>query len=156
MVSLVAQAYESQILVFMESSRVYEVLFLVTFPFHSKPKGREAGLYAKVKRFPPWPLRISCGQWDGLLPQGCLTGPKVAQRLPQGNLERTEVLKHTSGQKDQWWVIKGPGQACHLGLPEEPAGPRNGGRPQPATEMSLGREAKVPHKASSTEHLSIN
>ena len=57
-------------------------------------------------------------------------------------------------------MTRGPGQACHLGLPEKQAGPRYGGSPQPAAEMSLEGEARVPHKACSedalTEHLSIN
>lgn len=58
------------------------MLFLVTFPSHSKPKGREAGLCQGPHR-----------AWDGLLPQGCLMGPKEAQRLPSGNLEWTESMK---------------------------------------------------------------
>ena len=69
----------------MESSRVYEVLFLVTFPFHSKPKGREAGLYPKVKRFPPPGLYGSpVGSGMDCSPRGASLAPKWLRDFPRG------------------------------------------------------------------------
>jgi len=73
----------------MESLRVYKVLFWSHFHFTQSLKVKRQG----SAMLHTWPLRISCGQWDGLLPQGCLTGPEVAQRLPLGSLKRTDAMK---------------------------------------------------------------
>lgn len=98
----------------MQNLRVFKVLSPFTFPFYSKPKGKEAGLCQGS--IPGLPGLL--GAVKGLLTRGCPAGSEVAQRPPSGTLERTEGTEvHKQAERPVMGDARGPKNVGSLDIP---------------------------------------